>query len=144
MKTLKRLFKQDNDGFDFPKSLQDTIPITRIWKDGIFLNEKNKYSKVYKFTDINYSVASKSDKEGMFLDYSELLNSFDLGATTKITILNRKLNKQDFENNILLKLNNDDLDIYRKEYNDMLINKLIESNFTEEEHIQKSSDDLLE
>ena len=139
MRTLKRLFKQDNDGFDFPKSLQDTIPITRIWKDGIFLNGKNKYSKVYRFTDINYAVASRSDKEGMFLDYSELLNSFELGATTKITILNRKLNKQDFENNTLLKLNDDDLDIYRKEYNDMLINKLIESNsITQERFITVS------
>ena len=40
MKTLKRLFKQDKEGFDVPKSLQDTIPITRIWKDGIFLYGK--------------------------------------------------------------------------------------------------------
>ncbi len=139
MKTLKRLFKQDKEGFDIPKSLQDTIPLTRIWKDGIFLCGKNKYSKCYKFTDINYAVASRSDKEGMFLDYSELLNSFDLGATTKITILNRKLNKQDFENNILLKLNDDDLDVYRKEYNDMLINKSIGANsITQEKFITVS------
>ena len=139
MKTLKRLFKQDKEGFDVPKSLQDTIPITRIWKDGIFLYGKNKYSKCYKFTDINYAVASRPDKEGMFLDYSELLNSFDLGATTKITILNRKLNKQDFENNILLKYNGDDLDIYRKEYNDMLINKSIGANsITQEKFITVS------
>ena len=96
MKTLKKLFKQDKEGINVPKNLQDIIPITRIWNDGIFLSGKNKYSKLYKFTDINYAVASRSDKEGMFLDYSELLNSFDLGATTKITILNRKLNIQDF------------------------------------------------
>ena len=35
--------------------------------------------------------AGRSDKEGLFLEYSELLNSFDTGATTKITILNRRL-----------------------------------------------------
>ena len=34
---------------------------------------------------------SEEDKEAMFLEYSELLNSFDTGATTKITILNRRL-----------------------------------------------------
>ena len=139
MKTLKKLFKQDKEGINVPKNLQDIIPITRIWNDGIFLSGKNKYSKLYKFTDINYAVASRSDKEGMFLDYSELLNSFDLGATTKITILNRKLNIQDFENNILLKNNNDNLDDYRKEYNNMLINKSIgTNNITQEKFITVS------
>ena len=54
---------------------------------------QNKYSKSFKFLDINYAVASKEDKEAMFLDYSALLNSLDAGATTKITINNRRINK---------------------------------------------------
>lgn len=97
MKTLRALFKQDKEAFVVPKGIQDVIPVTRIWQDGIFQVGKNKYSKCYRFTDINYAVASRADKEGMFLEYSELLNSFDTGATTKITILNRRLNKIDFE-----------------------------------------------
>ena len=105
MKTLRNFFKQDKEKFVVPKGVQDVIPITRIWKDGIFLSGKNKYSKTYMFTDINYAVASRSDKEEMFLEYSELLNSFDTGATTKITISNRRLNKVDFEKNILIPLN---------------------------------------
>ena len=128
MKTLKRILKQDKERFNVPKRIQHTIPVRRIWSDGIFLSEKNKYSKCYKFTDINYAVASKEDKELMFLNYSELLNSFDTNATTKITVLNRKLNKLDFENNILLKYKEDGLDIYRKEYNDMLLEKSVNSN----------------
>ena len=55
-----------------------------------------KFAKTYKFTDINYLVASREDKESMFLTYSELLNSLDSGATTKITINNRRLNKANF------------------------------------------------
>ena len=128
MKTLKRILKQDKERFNVPSGIQHTIPVKRIWGDGIFLSEKNKYSKCYKFTDINYAVASKDDKELMFLNYSELLNSFDTNATTKITVLNRKLNKLDFENNILLKYKEDGLDIYRKEYNDMLLEKSVNSN----------------
>ena len=87
MKTLKMLFKQDKEAFIVPKGVQDVIPVNRIWEDGIFLVGKNKYSKCYKFSDINYAVARRSDKEGMFLEYSELLNSFDTGATTKLTIM---------------------------------------------------------
>ena len=128
MKTLKMLFKQDKEEFIVPKGVQDVIPVNRIWEDGIFLVGKNKYSKCYRFSDINYAVASRNDKEGMFLEYSELLNSFDTGATTKLTIVNRRLNKIDFEKNILLPLENDNLDIYRKEYNKMLLDKATGAN----------------
>ncbi len=128
MRTLKTLFKQDKEEFIVPTGVQDVIPITRIWQDGIFLVGKNKYSKCYRFTDINYAVASRSDKESMFIDYSELLNSFDTGATTKITILNRKLNRIDFEKNILIPEADDGLDEYRQEYNKMLIDKATGAN----------------
>ena len=68
----------------------------------------------FKFEDINYAVASREDKETMFLEYSELLNSLDSGATTKITINNRRWNKADFEQTILIPMADDDLDKYRK------------------------------
>lgn len=128
MKTLKMLFKNDKEKFVAPKGVQDTIPVTRIWEDGVFLVGKNKYSKTFRFTDINYAVASRSDKEAMFLEYSELLNSFDCGATTKITISNRRLNKIDFEKTILLPMNDDSLDEYRKEYNKMLLDQATGAN----------------
>ena len=133
MKTIKNLFKKDKDKFSPPKGVQDCIPVRTIYKDGIFEISKNKYSKVYKFTDINYAVASRNDKEAMFLQYSELLNSFDPGATTKITVLNRKLNKVDFEKNMVIELNDDELDEYRKEYNKMLMDKALGSNSTIQE-----------
>ena len=85
LRTLKNLFKQDREKFVVPKSVQNVIPIKTIWDDGIFLVGRNKYAKTFKFEDINYAVASREDKEAMFLEYSELLNSLDSGATTKIT-----------------------------------------------------------
>lgn len=36
MKTLRTLFKQDKEAFVVPKGIQDVIPVTRIWQDGIF------------------------------------------------------------------------------------------------------------
>lgn len=114
LRTLKNLFKQDREKFVVPKSVQNVIPIKTIWDDGIFLVGRNKYAKTFKFEDINYAVASREDKEAMFLEYSELLNSLDSGATTKITINNRRLNKADFEQTILIPMADDDLDKYRK------------------------------
>lgn len=120
LKTLKTIFKQDKEKIKVPKFVQDIIPIKAIYEDGLFLVGKNKYSKSYKFLDINYAVASREDKEAMFLEYSELLNSLDTGSTAKITINNRRINKLDFEKTILLKDAGDKLDKFRKEYNTML------------------------
>ena len=127
IKTLRNLFKQDKERFVVPKSVQDVIPAKAIYEDGIFL-VGGKYAKSYKFEDINYAVASREDKEAMFLEYSELLNSLDSGATTKITINNRRLNKADFEQSILIPTVDDDLDVYRKEYNKMLLDKATGAN----------------
>lgn len=128
IKTLRNIFKQDKEKFVVPKSVQQAIPVQSIWEDGIFQVGKNKFARTYKFVDINYAVASREDKEAMFLEYSELLNSFDSGATTKITINNRRLNKQDFEKAILIPMQEDGLDLYRKEYNKMLLEKATGAN----------------
>ena len=128
IKTLTNLLKQDKEKFVVPKGVQDCIPITAIYDDGIFRVGKDKYSKSFKFTDINYAVASREDKEAMFLEYSELLNSLDSGATTKLTINNRRLNRLDFEKTILIPETGDDLDVYREEYNKMLLDKATGAN----------------
>lgn len=128
IKTLTNVLKQDKEKFAVPKKVQDIIPVRSIWTDGIFMTGKNRFTKMYRFTDINYAVASREDKEGMFLGYSELLNSLDSGCTAKLTINNRRLNMLDFEDRILIKMLKDKLDVYRKEYNDMLTEKATGSN----------------
>ena len=126
IKTLQNTLKQDKEGFDLPKSVQDAIPIRRLWPDGIF-QFGSKFSKTIRFTDINYAIASKEDKTSMFLGYSELLNALDTGSTTKITINNKRLNRQNFEQEILIPRQDDYLDGYRAEYNSMLMDKVTDS-----------------
>ena len=135
MKILNTIFKRDSDEMKVPHSAQGILPVQTIWQDGIFLVGKNKYSKSFKFMDINYAVASKEDKETMFLEYSDLLNSLDTGATAKITINNRRINKIDFKKQILLDMKNDKLDKYRKEYNKMLEEQAKEANGIVQEKI---------
>ena len=128
IKTMKMLFKQDKEKFVVPKGVQDIIPVKAIYNDGIFQVGKNKYTKTYKFEDINYAVASRDDQQGMFLEYCQLLNSLDSGATTKLTINNRRLNSLDFRKKILIPLRKDAMDVYRDEYNRMLFAKATHSN----------------
>lgn len=123
IKTLQNTLKQDREWLAVPRSVQDTIPIKRIWPEGIF-QQGSKFSKTIRFSDINYAIAAKEDKTAMFLGYSELLNALDCGSATKITINNKRLNRQDFADKMLLPLQGDTLDGYRNEYNSMLTEKV--------------------
>ena len=127
IKSIKTILSQDKEKYKVPKKVQDVIPIKKIWPDGVF-QVGNKFAKSWKFSDINYMVASREDKESMFLTYSELLNSLDSGATTKITINNHHMKKADFENSILMPMKEDGLDEYRAEYNQMLLDKATDAN----------------
>lgn len=85
-----------------PATVEQAIPISDVYEDGICLVGRNLWSKTFKFSDINYATASKGDKENMFFAYSAILNSFDTGAMTKITINNRRMNQSKFEKESIL------------------------------------------
>lgn len=125
LKTLRSINRQEKDRLRIPRSVQDLIPIRTIYPDGIFEVAPGKYSRSYRFDDINYAVASGSDKDSMFLKYSEILNSLDSGAISKITINNRRMDRREITRDILLPARDDRLDEYRKEYNMMLLSKAL-------------------
>ena len=138
VKSVNKILKRDKEKYMVTRVVQDVIPIRRIWEDGIFL-VGNNYTKSWKFTDVNYQAAGKEEQESMFRAYSELLNSFDCGASTKITINNRHMKRADFEKSALMPEKGDGLDEYRKEYNEMLLTKAIDSNgYTQEKYITVS------
>ncbi len=132
IKSYERLKKQEKEKMKIPRSAQDIIHVDVIYKDGIF-RIGNKFTKTYRFSDINFAIASKEEKEGMFLDYSELLNSLDSSTIAKITINNRKIDLNQFKDNILIQKHNDERDELSKEYNDMLLEHLEECNGIEQE-----------
>ena len=126
IKTLNQILKSEKEPFKVPSSVQDTIPIKKIWKDGTF-QVGNKFSRTFRFTDVNYSVAARDDQLAMFLAYCELLNALEIGATTKITINNRRMTKSSFARNLIPHAD-DGLDEYRDEYNSMIMDAAIRGN----------------
>lgn len=63
IKSIKAILAQDKEKFKVPRKAQDLIPIKNIWPDGIF-KVGNKFSKSFRFSDINYLVASREDIQG--------------------------------------------------------------------------------
>lgn len=122
MRELKRLARNDRERFVVPRSVQCWIPIDEIYPDGIF-RSGSKFSKCFAFSDINYAIASKDDQTAMFLLYCELINALDASATAKITLNNRRVNRSDFEESVLIPERDDSLSEYRNEYNRVLLDR---------------------
>lgn len=95
---------------------------TAIWQVG------QKYSKTWRFSDINYAASSLDDRRSIFRSYGAVLNSLPTDATAKITIINRRLNPVDFQRTMLMPESGDGLDYYRGEYNQIILDKAAESN----------------
>ncbi len=127
MKFFKLSHILERNHFTVPNSVQKSIPIKRIYKDGIFFTG-GKFSKTWRFFDINYRVASLEKQMEMFLAYCAVLNALPVDAGIKITLFNRQLNQKEFNQSLLLQMQGDGLDSYRAEYNDILVDKAADSN----------------
>ena len=119
--------KTDKAAVRIPKSAQQTIPIRRIYKDGIWV-VGGKFSRTWHFTDINYSVADEEDKRDMLIGYCALEKALPTDAITKISIVNKRLNPKEFQKEMLLPSKQDGQDNYRSEYNRMMLDKAAEGN----------------
>ena len=101
---MKRLFKgrsTERDAFRIPRSVQQSIPIKRIYKDGVF-QVSGRFSKTWRFFDINYAVASPEKQMELFLGYCGVLNSLPIDAGIKLTLVNRQINRQEFSRTLLM------------------------------------------
>ena len=127
LKAIKKFLQDSKEKYKVPRSVRDLIPINCIWKDGIFRSGK-KYTKTYRFTDINYQTASEEDKKTMFFDYSAVLNGFDTGGTSKMTVNKHTVNRLDFKDSVLMPMWGDQIDPLRNEYNGMILEKSVGSN----------------
>lgn len=127
LKTLAAANRSERTAFKIPRSVQQTIPIQRVYRDGIW-QVNGKFSQTWRFADINYTLASYEDQKEMFSSYCAVLNSLPTDATTKITINNRRLNSTDFHKTVLMREQGDGLNLYRREYNAVLMDKAAGSN----------------
>lgn len=85
-----------------------------VAENGIFEVSKNKYSKCYRFQDINYTTATEDEQIGIFERYCKFLNSLD--CNYKITINNKNKDMQELREKVLIQKSDDEYNEYRKIY----------------------------
>ena len=122
MKTKKKKQKVTH----IPQTLQDSIPYICVAEEnGIFEIRPGEYSKSYYFQEINFRTLNNDSQVKIAQAYSTFIGSFPQDATIEITIYNKNVDITKFQDDILLKMKNDGLDVYREEYNNMLLDKLL-------------------
>ena len=110
IKTLLTADRSERDSFSIPRSVQESIPVKRVYRDGVWLAGR-KHSRTWRLGDVNYQSASEEDQRAIFLAYCGVINSLPTDATAKITLFNRRLDPQLLRKTVLMKERGDRLDL---------------------------------
>lgn len=124
-------------------TIQETIPYESCYLDnGIIETAPGVFSKAYKFSDINYHTATEENQQNFLLKYGQLINRFDPSIKFQIVLNNRNVDIKAFKKNNLLAMKNDKLDVYRKEYNQIILRKMEEgrNNLIKERYLVLSTE----
>ena len=121
---FKELKKAGEPLYKAPKSIQQTIEIMKVAENGIFEVAKNRFSKCYRFQDINYTTTNETEQIDIFERYCKFLNSLDVSF--KITINNKNKDMEQVRDYVFLQRQDDGYDGFRRIYNDIMEQKIHE------------------
>lgn len=121
---FKELKKASEPLYKAPKSIQQTIEIMKVAENGIFEVARNRFSKCYRFQDINYTTTNETEQIDIFERYCKFLNSLDVNF--KITINNKNKDMEQVRDYVFLQKQDDGYDGFRRIYNDIMEQKIHE------------------
>ena len=96
----------------------------KVAENGIFEVAKNRFSKCYRFQDINYTTTNETEQIDIFERYCKFLNSLDVSF--KITINNKNKDMEQVRDYVFLQRQDDGYDGFRRIYNDIMEQKIHE------------------
>ena len=123
LETIRNLFAPQKQK---PKdiSAQESIPMDRMFPDGICRVAEGYYTKTIQFQDINYQLAQQEDQTAIFEEWCSFLNFFDSSIDFELSFLNTCTDGKMFEKWIRIPFRKDNYNGVRKEYSGMLKNQL--------------------
>lgn len=123
-----------------PDTAQKTIPYKAAYDCGIIETEPKCFTKSYLLDDVNFKIASQADQDFIFLKYGDMLNMFGSDTKAEITIYNKNIAQEEFNESVLMKYQGDGLDEYREEQNAMMLQKITEgkNNIVREKYLTVS------
>lgn len=120
--SFTELKKASEPLYKSPKSVQQTIEIMKVSEGGIFEVSPGRYSKVYRFNDVNYATRTEDEQESFLQRYCKVLNSMDFNF--KISVNNKNKDMELFRKDVLMQHEHNFYDPMRNCYNSVIEDKI--------------------
>lgn len=115
-------------GNEIPQTISESIPYLDVYEggnaEGIIRLKEKLYSKSYLLPDSNFRTSDEDRQEKICRLWGSFLGKFDDDMTVELTMYNRTVNISQFQQNVMMEAKQDNLNEYRDEYNQMLLNKM--------------------
>lgn len=109
-------------------TVEDTIPYLRLLKSGICQLDEKHFSKSIAFQDINYQLALDEDRDLIFNQFANFLNSFDPSIAIEFSYINQLGRNEEMKSAIQIPDKKDGFDDIRLEFREMLKSQIVKGN----------------
>ena len=111
-----------------PHSAQDTLPLRQMYPDGLCKLDDTTWSRCIEFEDVNYQLAQPDGQTAIFEALCDMYNAHDASIGMELSLVCRRVNKEDFRKRIEIAAQGDRFDGVRALYTDMLRSQLEHGN----------------
>ena len=108
--------------------MEDTIPYLRLLKSGICQIDEKHFNKSIAFEDINYQLALEEDRDLIFNQFANFLNSFDPSISIEFSYINQLGRNEEMKSAIQIPDKKDGFDDIRLEFREMLKSQIVKGN----------------
>lgn len=120
-KELEKAVRKAKVRGEIPESAQDTIPYKIPYEDGIFESAEGYFTQTIAFEDITYQLLDNDPKNILFERWCTLINYFNPEIHFQFNYANMEMDKEEYAKDFIIQQQEDDYNIVRKEYSDMLV-----------------------
>lgn len=120
---LEKAVKKAKIKGEIPESAQDTVPYKIPYEDGIFESADGYYTQTMAFEDITYQLLDNEPKNILFERWCTLINYFNPDIHFQFNYGNMEMDKEEYAKDFVIPAQEDEFNIVRKEYSDMLVNQ---------------------
>lgn len=111
------------------RSAQNAIKYDKMMQDGTCIYGDGLFSQTLEFEDINYLTENDDQRQKIFSQYMQLLNSVSNDYDFQMTIVNTPISVEEFDERVYIKKEDDEFNALRDEWNKSLDKKIM-SNFS--------------
>ena len=119
--------KRKENPLQVPKTAQESIPYQGVYENGIIQTGDTQFARMYNIPDINFQIVDTDQQKEIFGNFMELLSSFSPETHVQQVIYNKTIKPSELEAKVLMQTQNDKLNEYREEMNEMLIDKMAQA-----------------